>query len=409
MMPDERTRDADKRRRIAVVTVGRSDFSILKPLVERIAACEEFDVGFWVGGAHYDPGAGKTIDDVRASGLPIWAEVKSPGYGTGPEGTVRSMAEQLEGYGLIAAQDPGADLAIILGDRFEAISAGLALVPFGLPIAHISGGSVTEGAIDDVFRHCLTKMAALHFCDIPEFARRIHQMGEPTERIFTVGALGLDGISSHRPNTYADFARHFDLGVEFGPGYAIATLHPETRAPGSNRLMAEAMVASLVETGRPTIYTYPNADPGSEEIVEVIEAAAKSNDNHHVVRNFGSKWFYTAMEHAGFMIGNSSSGIIEAASFGLPVVDIGDRQKGRFHGKNVLHCDRTRSGILEAVRRVTTDTVRKDCKHMINPYGDGRAAERIVETILKLRWDWLCEPKPFAHLESSFTGTAVEF
>lgn len=394
------------RRRIAVVTVGRSDFSILKPLVGQLISDGGFDAGLWIGGAHFDPAGGMTVDDVHASGLPVWAEIRPEEYGTGPIGAARSMATQITGFAAAAASTPQPDLVLILGDRFEAVAAGLALVPFGLPIGHLSGGSITEGAIDDVFRHCLTKMAALHFCDIPEFARRIQQMGEEPRRIFTVGALGLDGIAARQPASLEAFRARFELG-DLAPGYAVATLHPETRAPGETGPMAAAMVAALAEAGRPTIYTYPNADPGYEEIVEAIEAAARTVPGHHVVRSFGSEWFYTAMSHAGLVIGNSSSGIIEAASFGLPVIDIGERQKGRFHGENVLHCGRTQADIAKALEKATGKTMTTVCREMVNPYGDGRGAARIMSVLKGVDWDWLKRPKAFADVDGAFDGAMV--
>jgi UDP-hydrolysing UDP-N-acetyl-D-glucosamine 2-epimerase len=388
-----------------MVTVARSDFSILLPLARLMADDPVFDVGLWVGGAHFDPAGGMTVRDVERTGLPIWARIEGTEFGHTPAGTVAAMADQLARFGRMVAQGPRPDLVMILGDRFEAIAAGLALVPHDIPIGHISGGSISEGAIDDVFRHALTKMAALHFCDIPEFARRIHQMGEEPGRIYTVGALGLDGIHAAAPKGFPEFKAHFGFeGLK--PGYVIATLHPETRAPEQTGPMVNAMVAALAATGRQVIYTYPNADPGADEIIPAIEAARAHG--HHVVRNFGVAWFYTAMAHAGLVVGNSSSGIYEAASYGLPVVDIAGRQKMRFHGINVLHCGPAQADIADCITQATDRTFVASINGMVNPYGDGRAAMRVQRALHSLDWAYLTSPKRFVAVDDSFQGGLAE-
>lgn len=390
-------------RRIAIATFGRSDFSILRPLARLLDDDPAFDAGFWVGGAHFEAVSGRTVTDIEASGLPVWARIDAGSTDRSPLGTVQMMAAQMSGFGAVADEQPP-DLVLILGDRFEAVAAGLAMVPLGVPVGHISGGSITEGAIDDVFRHCLTKIAAVHFCDLPRFAQRIQLMGEPSNRIFTTGALGLDAFAGETRDFDA-FVDAFELtGLE--PGFALATLHPESRHPEATRPMAEAMVDALIATGRQVIITYPNADPGADAIVEVIEAAGR-HPHIHCVRGFGADWYPTAMAHAGLMIGNSSGGIIEAASFRLPVVDIGDRQKGRAHGDNVVHCDRDRSAILAAIEAVT-DPAFAPRAAQGNIYGDGRGAERVIAALTSLDWEILAAPKRFADPDLTFTGDLME-
>jgi UDP-hydrolysing UDP-N-acetyl-D-glucosamine 2-epimerase len=402
--------------RVAVATFGRSDFSILRPLCRLLDADPEFDVGLWVGGAHFEQVSGHTVSDIEASDLPIWARVDCGSTDRSEVGTVRMMAAQMTGFASIAsgqsdrgvqldASAPMPDLLLILGDRFEAVAAGLAMVPMGLPVGHISGGSITEGAIDDVFRHCLTKIAALHFCELPQLARRIHRMGEPSENIFTTGALGLDAISTAAKDDFAAFVRTFGL-PDLKPGYVLATLHPESRRAEVTAPMAEAMVGALLATGRQVVMTYPNADPGSDTVVDVIESAA-NHASFFCVRGFGADWYPTAMANAGLMIGNSSGGIIEAASFGLPVVDIGDRQKGREHGPNVIHCERERIAIIAAID-VATDTGFMSNATGGNIYGDGRGAQRVIAALKSIDWRNLAGPKRFADYEPSFAGARLE-
>lgn len=387
-------------KRIAVATFGRSDFSILLPLCRKLVADRRFEAGLWVGGAHFDPVSGSTVTDVANSGVPIWESIDAGAYDTSPAGTVDMMAAQMRGFA--AAATSGPDLVLILGDRFEAVAAGLAMVPLGVPVGHISGGSITEGAIDDVFRHCLTKIAAIHFCDLPEFARRLHRMGEAPDRIVTTGALGLDSFAEAELRSRQAFTDHFDLGG-IGEGFVLATLHPESRAPESTAPMAHAMIEALAGLDRDVVMTYPNADPGSESIVAVIEEAAASRSNFHVVRSFGATWYPTAMHLAGLMVGNSSGGIIEAASFELPVVDIGDRQKGRAHGPNVLHCERDHRSISAALEIAVSEEFRSAARGG-NIYGDGRGADRVIDTLASIDWSIVTAPKPFAEPDSTFRG-----
>lgn len=389
-------------RKIAVVTVGRSDFSILRPLCQLLAAAPDFSLELWVGGAHFDATGGMTVRDIEASGLPIGAEIKAQTFGHDPEAVTRNMAEQTDGFGRAAAAAIAAgrrpNLVVILGDRYEAIAAGLAMVPFGLPVAHISGGSITEGAMDDLFRHALTKLSALHFCDLPEFADRICQMGEEPWRVSVTGALGLDGIIARPVEPLENMAATFGLDG-LCAGYVLATLHPETVAQHRTPKMARAMVDALQSFGGQVVYTYPNADPGADTIIEAIETAGALRPDHHVVRNFGSRWFYTAMAHAGMVVGNSSSGIYEAASFGLPVVDIGARQRGRFHGKNVIHCADDSPAILAGLEEARA--VGPSLADMANPYGDGHAAMRVVEVLRELDWARLAGPKLFVNADDA--------
>ncbi len=394
-------------RTVAVATFGRSDFSILRPLCRRIDATDGFDLTMWVGGAHFEAVSGRTIADIESSGLSIGARIDGGGYDRTALGTVEMMAAQMTGFARAAAGGASGatpDLVLILGDRFEAVAAGLAMVPLGIPVGHISGGSITEGAMDDVFRHCLTKIAALHFCDLPQFARRIQLMGEEPSRIFTTGALGLDAFGDE-PRPFDEFVAAFGLDG-LAPGFALATLHPESRHPEHTVPMAESMVRALEQTSQQVVFTYPNADPGSDDVIERIERAAM-RDGAFCIRGFGADWYPTAMAHAGLMIGNSSGGIIEAATFGLPVVDIGDRQKRRDVGLNVIHCERTTSSIVAAIDTATDPNFAPRAESG-NIYGDGRASERVMTVLRNLNWDGLRVPKPFADPDHDFAGQLLE-
>ena len=395
--------------RVVVATFGRSDFAILRPLCSLLQSDPGFDFGLFVAGAHFEDVSGGTVSDIEASGLPVWARLDCGVYDRSEGGTARVMSAHMSGLADIldevgAGNTP--DLMIVLGDRFEAAATGLACVALGLPVAHISGGSITEGAIDDTFRHCLTKVGVLHFCDLPEFAQRIHRMGERTDRIVTTGALGLDAFVAAPTRSLDDLADRFDLtGIR--PGYLLVTVHPESRSPQETGPLIRAVIEAVTADpdGRDVVFTYPNADPGSDEIVAALEAL-RTREHVFVVRSFGADWFPTAMRHAGVLVGNSSGGIIEAASFGLPVVDVGDRQKGRNAGPNVVHCARDRASIAAAVRDVSEP--RFAGRVSDNIYGDGRGAERVMHTLRTVEPSTLRTPKPFAPYDPSFTGDMLE-
>ena len=370
--------------RIAILTVGRSDFSILLPLSKALYADPEFDFGLWVGGAHYDAISGYTVDEVRKTGLPIWHEIKATHFGNDNAEIAKIMAQQMEGIAEALGKDKAPDIVLVLGDRYEAISACLALTPFNIPIGHISGGSVTHGAMDDAFRHCITKLSHIHFCEIEPFKDRILQLGEEPGCVHVVGALGLDGIISHEPSSLDTFCNHFRLPGEFKNGYILSTLHPETRSIESTQTMVQNMIFAVEKTEMPVIYTYPNADPGSDIIIRDIQHVSGQHPHHAVIKNFGSDWFYTAMHFAKLVVGNSSSGIIEAGSFQLPVVDIGARQAGRFHGKNVIHSDISQSGIMNAIKICLDKAFLTSLSTFQNPYGDGKTTEKIIHVLKSL-------------------------
>lgn len=370
-------RQGDARKRVGVATVGRSDFSILEPLVERLGCSETLEVGFLVSGAHYDARAGLTVSVVRDSGAPIWAELPVDPYGHDARGMTGAVAAILARTG-DALPDLDLDLCIVLGDRFEAYAMGLACFLQGVPVAHVSGGCITEGAIDDVFRHSLTQLAHLHFCDLPRFAERIRQIGAAPETVSAVGALGLDGISLRERPGHAALRKFYDGAFPAEPGFLLVSLHPETLDIAGTGAMADALIEALERSGREVLFTYPNADPGADEIIVRIEAAVARTPRFHAVPSLGPVNFYGALATAGAMVGNSSAGIIEAGSFALPVVDIGNRQGGRFRDVNVVHCAPEAKAIHAAIKTALSDEMARRLDGFVNPYGDGRAGARVV-------------------------------
>jgi UDP-hydrolysing UDP-N-acetyl-D-glucosamine 2-epimerase len=253
-------------------------------------------------------------------------------------------------------------------------AAGVAAIPFALPLAHIHGGESTEGAIDEAIRHSLTKVSHIHFVSTEEYARRVKQLGEEPWRVHVTGAPALDALAGFEPLSDEELAAR---GVRLRGPTLLVTYHPVTLLPEHEEL--DALLDAVVASGLDAVFTFPNADAGNSAIIFRIEALADGDERFTVVRNLGTDAYFTLMSRAVAMVGNSSSGIIEAASFELPVVNVGRRQGGRLRPGNVVDADS--SGIGGALARAADPAFRRSLAGIANPYGDGHAAERIADVL----------------------------
>jgi UDP-N-acetylglucosamine 2-epimerase (non-hydrolysing)/GDP/UDP-N,N'-diacetylbacillosamine 2-epimerase (hydrolysing) len=375
-------------KKIAVVTVARSDYGILRPLLRRLSVEPGFELQVIAAGMHLATEFGHTIDEIRDDGFPIAATVEMMPAGDKPADIARAMGFGTAGYA-DAYERLQPDLLILLGDRFEMHAAAVAATPFLIPIAHISGGAVTEGAIDDNFRHSLTKFSHVHFVENQLHAARVRQMGEPAQRVHLTGALGIDSALETDWLSIAELNQRFGLALDPAKPPLLVTFHPVTREFQNTRAHGEALMAALESAGLPVVFTYPNADTAGRELIAMIEQFVRHHQKPHpqqawAVPSFGSQGYFSMMRHASAMVGNSSSGIIEAASLRLPVVDIGSRQKGRPAGVNVVRVDCEASAILNAIHQVTDTAWRQRLQGLVNPYGDGHAAPQIMATLRAL-------------------------
>lgn len=296
------------------------------------------------------------------------------------EGVCRAVSTGITGFSKLFG-GCSFDAVIVLGDRYELLAVCTAALIYRVPIVHIHGGEVTFGAVDDAVRHAVSKMASIHFASIEPYARRIIQMGEDPQRVFTVGALGIDNIKKIK---LMDKEELYGLtGVDFNSGVALMTYHPSTLSSIDESLgQASAILESLLETDLLVLATMPNADAGGIKVYNIIkEYADRYPEKIFLMKNLGTKVYLNAMNHARLMIGNSSSGILESASFALPVINVGDRQNGRFRPANVIDCDGSRQSLKKALRKALSQDFKRTISGIGNPYGDGRAALRIVEAL----------------------------
>ena len=366
-------------KRIGVVTVSRSDYGHLRPVLEALRRAPDLELLLLVAGMHLASEFGLTVRDIEADGFPISARVEMLGGGDTPEAVAAATGRGVAGFGeAFARLRP--DVVVVLGDRFEMLAAAVAALPFALPVAHIHGGEVSEGAMDNQIRHAITKLAHLHFASAEPHARRIAAMGEEPWRIHTVGAPGLDRLATTEPLPRAGLARELRL-PEAGP-WLLVTFHPVTLEYRDTAAHIDELLAALEKTDGFIVITYPNADTAGRLIIERIEEFAGRHPRRcRLAKSLGERLYLSLLRHADLMIGNSSSGLIEAPSFGLPVVNVGSRQRGRLRGANVIDVEPSREDILRGIEGAQALPFRVRARAAANPYGDGHAAPRIVEIL----------------------------
>jgi len=372
------------KRRIGVVTVARSDYGIYFPILKKIQQDPDLELVLIVGGMHLSPEFGSTVNILEADGFKPAVKVEMLLSSDSPEGVAKSVGVGVIGFAQAYSQLKP-DLLLLLGDRFEMLAAAVAAVPFKIPMAHIHGGESTEGLIDEAIRHSITKMSHIHFASTEAHAARIRQLGEEPWRVTVSGAPSLDNLKSMKLLSAEELERQHGLDLSKPP--LLVTYHPVTLDFENTEHQITELMAALKASGLPLIFTFPNADASGRKIIEMIQAFVKEMPQARITVNLGTEGYFSLMSHAGAMVGNSSSGIVEAASFKLPVVNIGDRQRGRFHAENVIDCGYTRDQILSAIKKATSPEFRKKLEKLVNPYGDGRAADRIVSGLKNVTLD----------------------
>jgi UDP-hydrolysing UDP-N-acetyl-D-glucosamine 2-epimerase len=368
-------------RTIAVVSVGRSDYGIYLPILREIVGDKQLNLHLIVAGAHLSPQFGETVKVIEADGFKIGDRVEMLLSSDSPEAVAKSMGLGTIGYAQVYSR-MHPDVLLVLGDRFEMHAAVVAAVPFKIPVAHIHGGELTLGAIDDSPRHSMTKMSHLHFVSTQAHARRVEQMGEEPWRITVSGAPSLDNLRNLKLLGRGEFARRF--GIRLPRGFLLVTYHPATLESEPAGRQVRDLLAALEQAGHPVLFTMANADPGGHAINGMIQAFVKAHPSAQLIANLGTQGYFSAMSLAGAMVGNSSSGIIEAASLKLPVVNVGTRQAGRVRGANVIDVECSQEKVLPGIKRACSREFRQGLSDLANPYGDGWAARRIVTRLRNL-------------------------
>jgi UDP-N-acetylglucosamine 2-epimerase (non-hydrolysing)/GDP/UDP-N,N'-diacetylbacillosamine 2-epimerase (hydrolysing) len=369
---------------VGVVTSSRADYGIYLPVLRRIRDERELALRLLVTGMHLSPRFGMTVGSIEADGFEAAERVESLSDSDDPAAVAESMARGTAGFARVFARSRP-DILVVLGDRFEMHAAALAALPFKIPVAHIHGGESTEGAIDDALRHSMTKLSHLHFTATREYGDRLVRMGEEPWRVTVSGAPSLDNLASVKKLAPAELEARFGLRVT--PDTLLVTFHPATLESGDAGCQADELLAALAASGRPVVFTMPNADTGGLAIRERIERFVQSEPAAQAVENLGTEGYFSLLALCAAMVGNSSSGLLEAPSFGLPAVNVGTRQQGRVRGANVIDVGCTRDGIARGLAKALDPAFRESLRGKENPYGDGRAAERIVARLGEVHLD----------------------
>jgi UDP-hydrolysing UDP-N-acetyl-D-glucosamine 2-epimerase len=365
-------------RTIAVLTATRADYGICRPVLRAIDAAADLELRLLVGDTHLAPACGSTIEEIRADGFECAEVVRTLPEGDSPEAIAAAIGRAAESCARAYARCRP-DLLVLTGDRFETLAAAAAAAPFLIPVMHLHGGEISEGAMDDAFRHAIVKLSHLHAVSTAGHGRRVMQLGEEAWRITVAGAPALDNLRSLEWPAPAAVLE--SLGLPLAPAPLLVTYHPETLAFEESGAQIGELLAALQGAQRPIVFTAPNTDTASGTVRAAIDRFVRARADARLVSSLGTRRYFSLMSGAAAMLGNSSSGIIEAASFGLPVVNVGSRQRGRTRGRNVIDVAHERGAIGEGLRRALDPAFRAGLAGMANPYGDGHAAGRIVERL----------------------------
>lgn len=366
---------------IGVVTGTRAEYGLLSRIIGLLQDDERFNIFVFACGAHLSPEFGYTITELEVNGVENIIPVEMLMSSTSRVGIAKSVGIATIGFADAFSREK-LDAIMILGDRYEILAAAQTAMFLDIPLVHIHGGEVTEGAFDDAIRHSITKMANIHFPVADDFAARIRQLGENAKSIFVVGSPGIDNIL----NTPRLEKKRLEesLGFKLDGAVALVTYHPVTKAANSNENNIAPLVEAIKNNPQLTyVVTYPNADGGGNDIVEQWQSIANL-DNVKMIPSLGFMRYLSLMEFVDCVIGNSSSGIIEAPSFFVSTINIGTRQQGRPRASSVIDVDMDKKSISTAIRNCYNGAFKKSLINVENPYGQGGAAKAIVEKLFEL-------------------------
>ena len=367
-------------KRIGIMTGTRAEYGLLKSLMQEINKDNDLELYLIVSGMHLSPEFGMTYQEIEEDGFEINAKVEMLLSSDSPAGISKSI-----GLGVIGFADEfqraDLDMLILLGDRYEALSAAISAMVMRIPIAHLHGGELTEGAIDEGIRHSITKMSYLHFTSTEQYRNRVIQLGENPERVFYVGALGVENIKKINLMTKEELER--SINFEIDENTVIVTYHPVTL---ENNTVEEQFLNLLEVLDRNPkirmIFTKANADTNGRIVNELIDKyAAQNSERACAFVSLGQKRYLSALKYCRIVIGNSSSGIIEAPSFGKPIINIGDRQKGRICADSVINCGYTQQEIQQAMETALTKEFENKASNCRNPYEKENTAANIISVI----------------------------
>ena len=372
--------ETDTRRKIAVVTTSRADYGHLYWTLKELENRPEINLQLIALGAHFSPAFGNTYKEIEADGFTVDERVECLLSSDSDVGMAKTIGVATLGLAdVLGRMRP--DILLLIADRYEMLAPASVALALRIPIAHIEGGDVSEGAIDDAVRNALTKMSHTHFTTNELSRQRVLAMGEEAWRVHLVGSPSLDNLRRRKLFTREEIEA--DLGVSFNQQTIVVAYHPVTLARDTVS-EADAVFAALEKLPQQIIFCYPNADAGSHQLIERSKMFCQNHPNAHLFVNLNHLKYWSLLKYADLLVGNSSSGIMETPSIPLPTVNIGMRQKGREQGRNVLDAAPETDAILQAIEKGLSADFRQSLDGMTNPYGDGHASEKIAEILCQV-------------------------
>lgn len=365
--------------KIAVFTGTRADYGLLKPLIKRIFESQKDELCLFVSGMHLSPEFGWTYKEIENDGYPMAEKIEILLSSDSAIGIGKSMGLACISY-VEALDRQRPDLVVILGDRFEALAMAQAAMVSRIPIAHISGGDVTMGQIDEAIRHSITKMSHLHFPSTEEYRKRVIQMGETPSMVHNVGALGVESALNLQLMDRDQLEK--SLNFKFQSPTALLTFHPVTLENSTAKKQFESLLQALDQLPKlQVIFTKANADADGRVINQMIDDYTQNNTRTLAFTSLGQLRYLSCLQFVDFVIGNSSSGITEVPSFKIPTVNIGDRQKGRIQAASIINCAPDEGSISEALQKALDPVFRKSLASVQNPYEQSGTSKAIFEII----------------------------
>ena len=363
-------------KKLTIVTATRAEYGLFAPIIKKFINEPEIDARVAVTGAHLSPEFGMTVKEIESDGVPIDKKIEILMSSDTPVAISKSMGLALISFAEYF-DETKPDALMVLGDRYETLAIACAAMNSRIPIIHLYGGEATQGAIDEAVRNAITKMSYLHFTSTEEYRCRVVQMGESPDRAFCVGAMGVENAKNMPLLSKSDLENKF--GFTLGDAYAVLTFHPVTLENNTAEQQVKELLSAISKFPDITfLCTKANADADGRIINQTIEKYSHEYANIYLVNSLGAQGYLSAVKYAKFVIGNSSSGIVEVPSFKIPTINIGDRQLGRIQAESVINCKPIEKEILKAIQKAMSKEFRNELDNIKNPYGDGMASDKIV-------------------------------
>jgi GDP/UDP-N,N'-diacetylbacillosamine 2-epimerase (hydrolysing) len=379
-------------RKICVITGTRAEYGLLYWLMREVDADKDLELQIIATGMHLSPEFGNTYQQIEKDGFVIDKKVDMLLSSSSEIGISKSIGLGMIGFSDVL-NDLQPDLIVILGDRFEIFSAASTAMIAKIPVVHIHGGEATEGLIDEPIRHSITKMSHLHFAATDEYKNRIIQLGEQPDKVFNVGGLGIDNINKLKLLSKADFEK--SIGFKLGEKNILVTFHPVTLEKSTAKMQFQVLLNSISELiNTKVIFTKANADTGGRIINSMIDDYVDNHKNTIAFASMGQLNYLSALQFVDTVIGNSSSGLLEAPSFKIGTINIGDRQRGRIKANSVISCLPKKRDIDKAFNQLYSENFKNIIRNVENPYGKGGASKEIVRIIKDINLNGILK-KPF--------------